>query len=67
MYVFNDWHGLMIFALAGRADLVEQVLEANELARPYTTNHAVLQRAGLDLLAGSRHSAARITRRPSTS
>ena len=52
IYVFNDWHALMIFAVAGRADLVESVLTLNRAAAPGTTNYDVLQTVGLHVLEG---------------
>ncbi len=52
IYVFNDWHALMIFGLAGRDDLVDRVLTLNRGARRATTNHGVLQIVGLDVLEG---------------
>src|SRR5579863_4679241 len=49
VYIFNDWHALMAFALAGDRARVERVILANRhLTAP--TNRAAAQRAGLDLL-----------------
>ncbi len=52
IFVFNDWHAMMIFGVAGRGDLVEWVLTLNRDAAPGTTNHDVLQIVGLDVLEG---------------
>jgi tetratricopeptide (TPR) repeat protein len=52
IYVFNDWHALMIFAVAGREDLVERVLTLNRDAAPGTTNYDVLRSVGLHVLEG---------------
>jgi tetratricopeptide (TPR) repeat protein len=52
IYVFNDWHALMIFGIAGRQDLVKWVLDLNRGAAPGTTNYDVLQTVGLDVLGG---------------
>jgi tetratricopeptide (TPR) repeat protein len=49
VYIFNDWHALMAFGLAGDRARVERVILANRhLTAP--TNRAAAQRAGLDLL-----------------
>ncbi len=49
VYVFNDWHAVMAFALAGDHARVERVILANRhLTAP--TNRAAAGRAGLDLL-----------------
>ena len=49
VYIFNDWHALMAFGLAGDRARVELVILANRhLTAP--TNRAAAQRAGLDLL-----------------
>jgi tetratricopeptide (TPR) repeat protein len=49
VYIFNDWHALMAFGLAGDRARAERVILANRhLTAP--TNRAAAQRAGLDLL-----------------
>jgi tetratricopeptide (TPR) repeat protein len=49
VYIFNDWHALMAFGLAGDRARVERVILANRhLTAP--TNRAAAERAGLDLL-----------------
>jgi tetratricopeptide (TPR) repeat protein len=49
VYIFNDWHALMAFGLAGDHARVERVILANRtLTTP--TNRAAAARAGLDLL-----------------
>ncbi|HEY6294779.1 MAG TPA: hypothetical protein VIX15_03865, partial [Streptosporangiaceae bacterium] len=49
LYIFNDWHALMAFGLAGDHSRVERVILANRnLTAP--TNRAAAARAGLDLL-----------------
>ena len=49
VYIFNDWHALMAFGLAGDHTRVERVILANRhLTAP--TNRAAAARAGLDLL-----------------
>jgi tetratricopeptide (TPR) repeat protein len=49
VYIFNDWHALMAFGLAGDHPRVERVILANRhLTAP--TNRAAAARAGLDLL-----------------
>jgi tetratricopeptide (TPR) repeat protein len=49
VYVFNDWHAVMAFCLAGDPARAERVILANRhLAAP--TNRAAAARAGLDLL-----------------
>jgi hypothetical protein len=49
VYIFNDWHALMAFALAGDRGRVERVILANRhLTAP--TNRVAAERAGLDLL-----------------
>jgi tetratricopeptide (TPR) repeat protein len=49
VYIFNDWHALMAFGLAGDHARVERVILANRnLTAP--TNRAAAARAGLDLL-----------------
>jgi tetratricopeptide (TPR) repeat protein len=49
VYIFNDWHAVMAFGLAGDHARVERVILANRnLTAP--TNQAAAARAGLDLL-----------------
>ena len=49
VYIFNDWHAVMAFALAGDHARVERVILANrQLTAP--TNASAAARAGLDLL-----------------
>jgi tetratricopeptide (TPR) repeat protein len=49
VYIFNDWHAVMAFALAGDHARAERVILANRhLTAP--TNQAAAARAGLDLL-----------------
>jgi len=49
VYIFNDWHAVMAFALAGDHARVQRVILANQhLTAP--TNAAAVARAGLDLL-----------------
>ena len=50
-YVFNDWHAVMAFGLAGQVDLEEQLLSENR-RHAVGTNRAVAARAGLALLEG---------------
>jgi tetratricopeptide (TPR) repeat protein len=49
VYVFNDLHMAMAFALAGRRDLGEALVEANHHG-PWGTNAAVVDRVGGQLL-----------------
>ena len=51
IYVFNDWHAVMAFGLAGRHDLVHQVVEANR-DRARGTNRERVDAVGLALLDG---------------
>jgi len=51
LYVFNDLHAVMVYALAEREDLVRQVLDANGREHG-TTNARALQLTGADLLLG---------------
>jgi hypothetical protein len=49
VYIFNDWHAVMAFGLAGDRARVERVILANRhLTAP--TNRMAAERAGLDLL-----------------
>jgi hypothetical protein len=50
-YIFNDWHAVMAFGLAGRVDLAEHLLSDNR-RRAVGTNRAAAARAGLALLEG---------------
>ena len=51
VYVFNDWHAVMAFGLAGQADRSARVLSDNRRLAT-GTNRAAGQRAGLALLGG---------------
>ena len=51
VYLFNDWHAVMVFGLAGRHEDIERVLSGNR-RRAVGTNRAVAERAGLSLLEG---------------
>jgi len=49
VYIFNDWHAMMAFGLAGDVERTERVIASNRhLAAP--TNAAAAERAGLALL-----------------
>jgi tetratricopeptide (TPR) repeat protein len=49
VYVFNDWHAVMAFGLAGEAERAERVIASNRhLSAP--TNAGAAERAGLALL-----------------
>jgi tetratricopeptide (TPR) repeat protein len=50
-YIFNDWHAIMAFGLAGRVDLGEQLVSGNR-RHAVGTNRAVAARAGIALLEG---------------
>ena len=50
-YIFNDWHAVMAFGLAGRVDLDEHLLSENR-RHAVGTNRAVADRAGIVLLEG---------------
>ena len=50
-YLFNDWHAVMAFGLAGQVDLEEHLLSENR-RHAVGTNRAVGARAGLALLEG---------------
>jgi tetratricopeptide (TPR) repeat protein len=52
VYVFNDWHAVMVFTLAGRDDLAERVVVASR--RSKGTNRLVTGKVGLTLLEGFR-------------
>ena len=51
IYLFNDWHAVMVFGLAGAHELNERVLTGN---RRHTcgTNRLVAEQVGLTLLEG---------------
>jgi tetratricopeptide (TPR) repeat protein len=49
VYVFNDWHAVMIAGLAGSPDVCERLIRANRGA-PDGTNHRAIEAAGLRLL-----------------
>jgi tetratricopeptide (TPR) repeat protein len=51
VYVFNDWHAVMAFGLAGREALVAQVIQANERGA-IGTNREAYETAGRSLMAG---------------
>ena len=51
VYVFNDWHAVMIAGLAGSPDECERLIRANRSA-PDGTNRRAIDAAGLDLLEG---------------
>src|SRR5438045_7951782 len=49
VYIFNDWHAVMAFGLAGNAERTERVIASNRhLSAP--TNAGAVGRAGLALL-----------------
>jgi hypothetical protein len=50
VYVFNDWHAVMVFGLAGRSDLADHVISASR--RSAGSNAVVTERVGLSLLEG---------------
>jgi len=61
-YIFNDWHAVMAFGLAGRVDLDEHLLSENR-RQAVGTNRAVAARAGVALLeAFSSFAAGRLNR-----
>ena len=51
IYIFNDWHAVMVFGLAGAHDLNERVLTSNR-RRASGTNRLVAEQVGLTLLEG---------------
>ncbi len=51
IYLFNDWHAVMVFGLAGEQDRNQAIIAANQQL-PAGTNQRAAERAGLDLLAG---------------
>ena len=49
VYIFNDWHAVMAFSLAGNTERTERVIASNRhLSAP--TNASAVERAGLALL-----------------
>jgi hypothetical protein len=61
-YVFNDWHAVMAFGLAGQIDRAEQLLSDNR-HHAVGTNQTAFAQAGLGLLEGfSAFAAGRLTR-----
>jgi hypothetical protein len=51
VYIFNDWHVVMVFGMAGRHEFSEQVLTSNR-RRASGTNRVVAEQVGLTLLEG---------------
>jgi tetratricopeptide (TPR) repeat protein len=51
IYLFNDWHAVMAFGLAGDHRRTEEIVAANQRL-PAGTNQRAAERAGLALLAG---------------
>ena len=51
VYLFNDWHAVMAFGLAGDHARIERVINANR-RQAAGTNRAMADRAGLALLEG---------------
>lgn len=51
IYIFNDWHAVMAFGLAGDHDRNARLIDANRRGAA-GTNRAAAQRAGLALLEG---------------
>jgi tetratricopeptide (TPR) repeat protein len=51
VYIFNDWHVVMVLGMAGRHELSEQVLTSNR-RRASGTNRVVAEQVGLTLLEG---------------
>jgi tetratricopeptide (TPR) repeat protein len=51
VYVFNDWHAVMVAGLAGRQKECEQIILANRFEAA-GTNRRVVDEAGLGLLEG---------------
>jgi hypothetical protein len=49
VYLFNDWHAVMAFGLAGRLDLVEQVI-SRASRHSLGSNRVVVAKVGLALL-----------------
>lgn len=51
IYIFNDWHAVMTYGLAGSHELNERVLAANR-RHAYGTNRLVADQVGVTLLEG---------------
>ena len=51
IYLFNDWHAVMAFGLAGRRDLADRLIVSNRDGAT-GTNRAAVDGAGMDLLEG---------------
>ncbi len=51
IYIFNDWHAVMVFGLAGAHALNDRVLTSNR-RRTSGTNRLVAEQVGLTLLEG---------------
>ena len=51
VYVFNDWHAVMAFSLAGRHDLADRVI-GSDRERARGTNRVRVDAAGMALLDG---------------
>ncbi len=51
VYVFNDWHAVMVAGLAGRREVVEHLVSVNRRGTAGTNRRSV-EEAGLDLLEG---------------
>jgi tetratricopeptide (TPR) repeat protein len=51
VYLFNDWHAVMVFGLAGAHDLNERILSGNR-RQTSGTNRLVAEQVGLTLLEG---------------
>ena len=66
VYIFNDWHAVMVFGLAGDDRRAERVLATNRRVTA-ETNRAAADRAGLALLEGFGSFAAATRNAPSTS
>lgn len=58
VYIFNDWHAVMVFGLAGRDDLAQRVITASR-RHAVGSNRVVTERVGLRLLEGFSSIAAR--------
>jgi tetratricopeptide (TPR) repeat protein len=50
-YIFNDWHAVMTFGLAGQHEVSERIVTSNR-QRAVGTNRLVAELAGLSLLEG---------------
>ena len=51
VYIFNDWHAVMVLSLIGRDDRAEHVI-TDARRRSVGSNRAVAERVGLGLLEG---------------